>query len=108
MKLDSTFCKGYIPVTMAMSPHANDPLILSAEVVNKLICASNDVSVDAVETAMEITDDADSDSSNDDNGQSNNNDEVVDEDNDASTISNRETPRSANAETVRNAQLSDS
>jgi hypothetical protein len=101
VKLDSTFSEGYISITMAMSPHANDPLILSVEVVIKLICASNYVTVDAVGTATDIIDDADSDSSNDDNGQSNINDEVVDEENDASNIANRETPRSANAETVR-------
>ena len=56
-----------------MSPHANDLLILSAEVVNKLICALNCISVNAVEMATAINDDADSDYSNDENGQSNNN-----------------------------------
>lgn len=74
---------------MAMSPHANDLWILSAEAVTKLICASNNVSVYAVETVTVITDDADSDCSNDHNGQNHNVVDVVDEEINTSTVINQ-------------------
>ena len=48
VKLDNAGDECYIPVAMAMSSLANDLLILSSEVVDKLIRVLNRVTVGAI------------------------------------------------------------
>lgn len=105
VKLDNAGDDCYVPVTMAMSPMANDPLILSSEVVGKLIGISNNAVIST--SADDVDGNYGSNGNTDNDSQSEVGVAGESESPNSVNAEIRGSPRAANTETLHAEQMAD-